>query len=427
MAGNLSAQARVKGFWERQRGVGLALGLLSLVVYTLLGPNQDNTSSFPPLADAFLHGRDWLAAARPWDELALRAAGGFYVPFPPFPALALVPFVAVLGLDRVDINWTVALFGALAVWQTYGLLGDLRVRARDAFVLTLSFALGSEFFYVAATGGHHHLPMAIAVFAMTAALRLGLRRRWPVLAGLLLGAAIASRPPVAFTLPLFFYLYTIDFWPLLARARQRGAVIAHLFLRWALLAAPLILTAILVGAYNDAHFGSPLNFGYDLIISGNDQLTRCTVGCAYPALSPWFTNGIESIAYIPRSLYYMLASGFNIIDSFPFLKPSWYGLSLLLVMPSLLWVFRAPWRDRLARVAGAALVLGLLPDLAHGSWGFAQVGYRFILDVLPIAMLLIGLAVARHGLSKWLAAALMFGAAVTWYVTIASWVGFISY
>lgn len=415
------------GFWDRQRSLGVILGLVTFVLYTLLGPNQANTSSFVPLANALLHGQDWLATARPWEELALRAAGGFYVPFPPFPALALMPFVALFGEGGVDVNWTVALFAGLAVWQTYGLMRDLGLRLRDTLVLTISFALGSEFFYVAATGGHHHLPMIIAILGMTGALRLGLAKRWPVLAGVLLGCAIASRPPVAFTLPLFFYLYARDLGPLLHAARQTGAIIARLLIRWTLLAAPLILTAILVGAYNYAHFGSPANFGYDLIIVGNDQTLRCTVGCGYPALSPWFTEGIESISYIPRSLYYMLASGFNIVGSFPYLKPSWYGLSILVVMPSLFWLFRAPWRDRLVQVAGVAILLGILPDLAHGSWGFAQVGYRFILDVLPIAWLLVGLAVARHGLSKWLFAALCAGAAVSWYITVSSWVGFVSY
>lgn len=415
------------GFWERQWRLGPALGLLAFGFYVLLGPNQDNSSSFPVLADAFLHGRIWIADPRPWDELALRAAGGFYVPFPPFPALALMPFVALLGIDRVDVNWTVALFGALAVWQTYGLLRDLMLKVRDAVVLTVTFALGSEFFYVAATGGHHHLPMVIAVAAMTIALRLGLSRRWPLAAGIALGCAVASRPPVAFTLPLFFYLYARDLgqrWP---SGPPEIARVVRLLARWAALAAPLALTALLLGAYNYARFGSPLDFGYGLIISGNDQLTRCAAACSYPTTEPWFADGIESLTYIPRGLHWMLASGFNVIDTFPYLKPSWYGLSLLLVMPSLLWIFRAPWRQRLVQVAGAALVAGLLPDLAHGSWGFAQVGYRFILDVLPIVTLLVGLAVVRHGLSRRLVAALLFGAAVTWYVTLSSWVGFISY
>jgi hypothetical protein len=415
--------------WEPQSAIGLALGLLSFGVYAWLGPAQQNTSSFVPLAEAFLHGRDYLTAPMPWDELALRAAGGFYVPFPPFPALALVPFVAMLGVGQVDTNWTTALFAGLAVWQTFGLLRDLRLGVRDALVLTVGLGLGSEFLYVAATGGHHYLPEVIAALGLTAALRLGLRGRRPWLAGIWLACAIASRPPVAFTLPFFVYLYGRDLgpWHPVDLVRPEARRLARLIGRWASLAVPLAVAAILLGLYNAARFGSPFDFGYAVIIGGNDQLIRCASGCHYPTTESWFAQGIESVTYIPRSLHYMLASGFKIVRTFPYLKPSWNGLSILVMMPSLLWIARAPWRERLVQVAGLALVLGLLPDLAHGSWGFAQVGYRFFLDVLPIAWLLVGLAVARHGLGRFLFAALCVGAIVTWYCTVASWVGFISY
>ena len=49
-------------------------------------------------------------------------------------------------------------------------------------------------------------------------------------------------------------------------------------------------------------------------------------------------------------------------------------------------------RGRVALGLAAAAVLVLLPDLMHGSWGFAQFGYRFILDAMPILLLLLGLA-----------------------------------
>jgi hypothetical protein len=398
--------------------------LLALLVYGLLGPAQFDTSSFPALADAFLHGRDWLTDPRPWNELALRAAGGFYVPMPPFPGVALVPFVALFGLGAVkDINWPTAFFGGLAVWQTYGLLRDLEVRPRDALVLTLSFAFGSEFFYAAATTGHALLPMVIAVAALTAALRLALADRAPALAGILLACAVTSRLPVVFVLPLLLYLYARNW----ESGQTTGTQVRRALWRWTALGIPLAIGALLNGIYNFNHFGSPLDFGYALIISGNDQLVHCAAACRYPTTEPWFASGIESISYIPRGLYHMLASGFKVVPAFPYLQPSWNGLSILLVMPSLLWILRAPWRSRLTQVAWLSLVLVLLVDLSHGSWGFAQVGWRFILDGLPIAVLLLGTAVARHGLGRLLTAAICFGAAVSLYITVASWVGFISY
>jgi hypothetical protein len=34
----------------------------------------------------------------------------------------------------------------------------------------------------------------------------------------------------------------------------------------------------------------------------------------------------------------------------------------------------------------------MLPDLMWGSWGFAQFGYRRILDAMPLLLMLLGIA-----------------------------------
>ena len=50
------------------------------------------------LADAFLHGRTWLAfQPGPYDVIIVGTH--FYVPFAPFPAVALMPLVALIGPD----------------------------------------------------------------------------------------------------------------------------------------------------------------------------------------------------------------------------------------------------------------------------------------------------------------------------------------
>jgi hypothetical protein len=65
-------------------------------------------------------------------------------------------------------------------------------------------------------------------------------------------------------------------------------------------------------------------------------------------------------------------------------------------------------------LAMLSALLVLLPDITHGSWGFAQFGYRFILDAVPILMLLLGWAY-RDRLSGPLVAAVVLGVAVHAY------------
>jgi hypothetical protein len=68
----------------------------------------------------------------------------------------------------------------------------------------------------------------------------------------------------------------------------------------------------------------------------------------------------------------------------------------------------------LVPVALLSVVLVMLPDVMHGSWGFAQFGYRFILDAAPILVLLLGWAY-RERVSVSLMAAVTLGVVVHAY------------
>lgn len=394
--------------------IALVLGVAAAVVYAVVGNGQQNTSSFPALADAFLHGRAWLVEPRPWDELALRAGGGFWVPFPPFPAVALVPVVALVGPD-FDLGLAAAAAGGLAVALGYGLARDVGVSRRQAVWLTVALAAGSELLWAAGEGSHHLFAEVVSVVMALAALRLGVHGRWPVLAGLLLGAGVASRLPVVFAIPAVAALYAGP----VAEWRPAWRRIAGRLLR---LAAPILVIGLAVAAYNAMRFGSPLEFGYGLIVSGQDQQTGCIPAtCTYPTSEPWFTDGIESITYIPRSIGHALFDFFRIVPDFPFLLPSWSGLSIALTMPVLALVGWAPWRRLWAAVAGLGIAAALLLDLGHGTWGFAQIGWRFILDVLPVAWLLLSVVVAERGLGRWGKALIVWGVGINVYACALAW------
>ena len=83
-----------------------------------------------------------------------------------------------------------------------------------------------------------------------------------------------------------------------------------------------------------------------------------------------------------------------------FLRPRLVGMSLFLTTPAFLFVF-AGLRDvrRSAAIAATALAAGLalLPDVTHGTVGFAQFGYRFSIDAQPF---LIALAVGGDALRE---------------------------
>jgi hypothetical protein len=374
---------------------GGVLSLLALVAYWLTGPTEAGSDSFVPLAQAFLDGRLSIPVDRPWLELVPAPDGGQYSPFPPVPAVVLMPLVAaadLVGAAEPASNAYTAPTGAANVALVFWLLGRIGVAFVPRQLLTIGFAFTTHW-WVAGMAGTHLWAQTVAVTFSLLALHLAAGRRWPLLAGLALGLAAGSRLPMGLALPLLLAMYAPAWRP------QR----AHLEVL-----AGVALVALPIAVYNLARFGSPLDFGYARIPSGEFGLVTD---------EPWFRHGLLSPLYIPRHLYAILLQSFDWVDAPPFLRPNITGLALTLSAPYLFFAARA-WsvrgRQPLVGVALLSVGLILLPDVMHGSWGFAQFGYRFALDAVPVLMLLLGWAY-RDRASPWLVAAIGLGVAVHAY------------
>lgn len=368
----------------------LFLALAAAVVYWVTGPPVTG-DMWPPLAEAFAAGQIYIVEDRPWLEFVPRPGGGFYIPLPPVPGLILVPFVLVTGPDtpfgELDGNIYSSILGAASVGLAYWLLLAWRVERRSRWWLTIGFAFTTHW-WVAGMGGPHHFAQVAGVFFLLVALNLAVRGRWPVMAGLTVGLAAGSRLPMGLALPVILALYGGGWRP--SRA-------------WMPVVAGVAVPAVLVAWYNVARFGSPFDFGYSHIPSGEDGLVTD---------EPWFSEGILHVSYIPRHLKAMFVQGFDVVAQAPWLRPSFTGASLVLTAPFLFWSVAA--RGRLTWVIWVGVLLVMLPNLLHGSWGFAQFGYRFILDAVPLLLLLLGTAF-RERIGPLPVATTIFGVAVHAY------------
>ena len=355
---------------QPEHGLGIGLALLALAVYWFTGPSGAGGDQFVPLADAFLHGRLSIPVDRPWMELVPvpGGSGAQYSPFPPVPALTLMPVVALLsllpGVGELSGNVMSAVVGAVNVALAWYLLAAIGVRLQPRLVIVIGFAFTTHW-WVAGMGGTHHYAQVVATFFLLLALNLAVRRRLPALVGLTLGLAAGSRLPTGLALPLLLAFFA-DRW------RPSWAQVELLL--------GLAVPALLFAVYNIARFGSPFDTGYAHIPSGDAGLLVTD--------EPWFNHGLISPLYIPRHLYAIFIQGPVLVDKFPYLKPSFTGLSLTLSAPFLFWAVKA--RGPLVAVTWLSIGLVLLPDLMHGSWGFAQFGYRFVLDAVPLVLLLLG-------------------------------------
>ncbi|MEI7744245.1 MAG: hypothetical protein WCK58_10930, partial [Chloroflexota bacterium] len=239
--------------------VGGLIALAALVLYALSNPEHYNFyNHFVWQADAYLHGRAWFPYPVPtgqalpqndWfqDVYPIEVANGspygqVLLPFPPLPALVLVPFVALWGLATDQEAIAIGL-GVLGVLLTFWMLGGLRLRLAVRTLTTLLFATGTVWWWATAVGSTWYLAHLVAVNvallavgvtlrndpkaaeedpwdeaeAVDQALEAGgpvsrgrrlLRSSWPpdrsqVLAGFLLGVAVTARLPLIFAAPWF--------------------------------------------------------------------------------------------------------------------------------------------------------------------------------------------------------------------------------
>jgi hypothetical protein len=380
-----------------RRFVALAvLGLLAswaaviFVSYALRAPVVEQ---YAYLADALLHGHisvDNLPATIA-DQVAY--GGHTYLPFGPFPALVAMPFFLLFGysLHTMVITWPLTVLNGLLLWRIFGHLGLAAVVR--GWLLAL-FGVGSVYSFVMINEGAWFLAQVVTVGLLLAAVWLVVRKsvasisRWEWLAvGLLLGAALLTRSTAAFA-ALFFVTLIV------ATARLEGwsrrAWVAPL----AMLGLGLGVGLALYFAYNYARFGSVTETGYAMAKLTSEQLRE------------QMAIGLFSVQHVPLNFYYMFLKGFDPWPSasaaalqFPWFVPSPLGMSILLTTPALVYTLRPRLSNPFALACWMAIIPTMLALLCYYAPGQIQFGYRYTLDFMPFAMLLLALAF-KDGISR---------------------------
>lgn len=375
---------------KRATVVGLGVVAVSALIYWLANRGYDaGRGDFFYLADAFLHGRTWLTVQLGPNDVILDD-GRVFVPFAPFPAIALMPLVALTGPATADniqsgVN---ALLAATSVGMCWWLLDRIGVRRLvDRLWLVILFGFSTQILWVTTRGGvwhTGHLVATILTFGCLVEL-WGRRRAW--LIGLLAGAAFMTRAPLAFAIPM--YALMLD----RVLSERAADVLSGRFDRarralpwrpWILLTLGVAPAIVVFFLYNQLRFGSPLESGY-----------------ALATLPDWLERqrqlGLFSTVHIPMNLNYLLVHLPIRVDGFPYLQPDGLGMSILITSPGLLFALRADWRQARVRLLAAAIIAVLIPTLLYYGGGWLQYGYRYFLDSVPFVMALCGLAAVHQG------------------------------
>ena len=349
------------------------LAVVACALYVLFGLGHvTDFDYYGRLADAFVHGRWWLSEA-PAHLNELQPCGDqrWCVVYGAMPAIVTLPFLSLFDTATAQ---TIAsqLAGGLAAAPAYLGLRAVGAPLRAALAVTAFGMLGTTLLFSAADGRAWFMAHAVAVLFASIALLVALRGgpAWAVGALLALGAL--ARFPLVLAAPGLAIV--------VSRARRESLPRSG-----ALLVAGALPFVLIEVAYDLARWGVPTEAGYARLIAGD----------------PFFDHGLLSLWYVPRHLYAMFIQAPDFVDGTTFfVRPNWIGESLVLTSPALFFAVGAlsfaRVRSDVAPLALAA-ALPLLPDLVHGTVGFAQFGYRFSLDVQPFLLPLIAIGAAWSG------------------------------
>ncbi|MET0284029.1 MAG: hypothetical protein ABW352_06150 [Polyangiales bacterium] len=390
---------------KRRPVLPLAIYVVCAAVYLLLlgerrgGPTPDN--HYVHLANSFLHGQLGVVGNRPpgTNDWALYQ-GNWFVSFPPFPALVILPVVAIWGLATRDaVFWALIAAAAPALLFVYlrslSERGDSQRGTRDNLLLTTLFAFGTVFFFVAVQGTVWFAAQCVASCLLVIFLLASTGARWPVVAGLSLGALVACRPETGIV-GLFFFVETLQAFrrgqttddpeahPLVRAWRYLlGADFARVLRAHLTLAVPLLALLGVQLWMNFARFDDPFSFGHEYL-----QIRW------RPRIETW---GLFNYHYLPKNLAVFTSSLPWIEERAPFVKISLHGLALWFTTPALLWTLFPRHVD--VRMVGLwlAVIPVALMDLAYQNSGWIQFGYRFALDYMPFLIVLLALGRRRFG------------------------------
>jgi hypothetical protein len=368
-----------------------------------LGPRIAAPSGEPHyayLADSYLHGQLEVRGKPPGDNDWARYQNRWYVSFPPFPAVVLMPFVAVWGTAVWDaLIW--AILAGLGPALLFVLLRSLRESgrsersARDDGLLSVLFAFGTVYYFTAVQGTVWFAAHVVCVPLVALYLLGAFGARRPLLAGLALGLAFMTRPATLF-LGIFFVAEALN------ATRRDDAPTAKGLLDWlgqvqwsraiqplTRFAIPLVLTGVVAMWLNAARFDDPFEFGHThLQIKWRKRIE---------------TWGLFNYHYLARNLAVLLTSLPWLSAAAPYLKISRHGLALWVTTPHLLWIV---WPRRVSATTTAlALAAGAsaLMTLCYQNSGWIQFGPRFSLDYMVALFALLALGGRPFGrLFRWL-------------------------
>ncbi len=331
--------------------------------------------SYALQACAWLNGRLDLGKDYPWLELAIYE-GKYYVSFPPFPSLVLLPFAAVLGTNTPD-HWISLGFSIIGIIYAIRLYRAITGTYEMAEQYVLFLFLGNGYLFIALQGGWvwymaQTMCFTFSLMSLFYAANKHIGRAFAFLA-----CAFGCRPMVVVYIPLILMLGT-----------EKASVKT-----WIRKGYRLIPACMIIGFYlmlNAARFDNPFEFGHTHL----PEFVRSTEG---QFSLNYATKNFKQLFRLPQTGG---EHGMMIYDTYDCM--AFWLIDPIIVSFMVMWLY-ALTRKRKACglnliIVPATICVHLMIVCCHKTMGGYQFGNRYIVDMLPYVFY--GLITYKQGVGK---------------------------
>ncbi len=370
----MESKAIFKKIFNNETKNILIIIFLMFVLFLLLHDACDssiigasNWNSYEIQADSWLKGRLDIDN-RTYLELAIFQEK-YYVSFPPFPSVVMLPFIAILGLGNVPNNLIMFVVATMTVILAYRILRKFETSEVNSILISLSMVAGSSILALSLNGGVWFVAQLFNLFLCTLAVKYLLEGK-KARTYFCLALAVGCRPFSAVYLIASFLYFLI-------KDREFGFVKAVCKNLLPLL--PMIIVALIYMGYNYARFGNPLEFGHNYLpeftSGGEGNYGQFSLNYLWPNLKETF---------LPRIIF---DERLNIRFSMPFMFLIANPLTLVWIIDGIKKLIKCKKINLYRLIFFLAIVANILLICLHKTLGGWQFGARYLCDLLPFCLL----------------------------------------
>ncbi len=355
----------------------IATALLLTSIFKHLIHNNSQGNLYSVQSEAFINKR--LDISKQYYDSA-EYQGHYYVPFPPFPSVLLLPFVYLFGKDHTNVVIISTLLTICNLCILLSIFKKLDLNRNNSIWLIMAFLMGTAYWIaLKLSGGVWYFSHIVSVTALLLAINEALGKGRGILVGVYLGMAVLSRQLTIYALPFLFMILWQNHSDL-----KRSVKISKL----ACFVAAVFFFEGVYCLMNWMRFQDPFDTGYSYIILKGFLKERVD------------KYGLFNIVYVPFNFIYLFLQGFHIeFKGLYYLTPHCldpFGTSLIFASPFIFIAGWAKWDNKILFAAWFAIALMILHSLFYYSNGFYQINsQRFSLDYLPILIVLVALGSKR--------------------------------